>query len=882
MNCSRVRNLLISRKERLLQHVRLEPQRIKNKDLDTVCVTMGANAVTVSGRILVISSVGALLLFSTATIAGDSKTTICHNPHVDGGETIRISNSAVQKHLEIHGDYIGLCPTPVSADGALLEIPGRLTLEIPPGAISSPTEISVKATGATTNVGEAFEFGPSGMQFEVPVRISIALHSGPLPENVSPEMLYLVTSSPEGYLEPLANTHVDQQSGMISADLTHFSYVFATYSPAVIDEDGNSITKDDIPIASAFRMPIGDPRDLTGAITTCGDPIRNSQEDDGDNIALLEIDKFEVGGYPRIVFNDEDPTNDWIVATAFNEPRNLTNYFTGDTEPYLPNDVHHPGEDWNTFTVGADRGTPIRAVADGIVIFSQTQIDTVESSRDDNTIGFGNIVVVAHELADGRFIASSYAHMQDPTPCAIGSVVQKGDIIGLIGSTGSIGTAAHHLHFELINIEEVDNASSKVGSSFTPLIDSASGELYVRYIGNVFVREDEAVKIVKGWYWPGSDTVRIAENYLPPAATIQGFSSRAIVVGRALGSVLETGSSGNAVVPGGISPGDSVDIRFKYDLSDATVITSQPFFRSYRFPSGRPSGLDVSINGLTWSSSDNTSLPENQLGFVALITDNDPNLPFSDWFVLGGNGNENFPGAVSNGARNGINLSLAGGSASLLSSLDLPKYTEDFDFSIITAAENNGGALQSSDGAASWFISYRIYTGTFEVTTISDPHTSRYISFVEGDPGTPGDEVAITASSGFDGRDFKLDTPFSLQSSSDGFALSIFVPVLTTQPEYVGLAFELDAAGCSASDFTVQRGSLQHIVRNDVSGVFLSLDNAIFQGLLDSINSRPDCEVTFDDWSIVRLFLKDAANNKIDKLDAVAIGLGKNALAPSN
>lgn len=66
-----------------------------------------------------------LLIFifcNSAIAAGKAKATVCHNPDKRGGNTINVSSSAIQKHLDKHGDYVGQCVTP-GDPGAGLAIP---------------------------------------------------------------------------------------------------------------------------------------------------------------------------------------------------------------------------------------------------------------------------------------------------------------------------------------------------------------------------------------------------------------------------------------------------------------------------------------------------------------------------------------------------------------------------------------------------------------------------------------------------------------------------------------------------------------------------------------------------------------------------------------
>jgi murein DD-endopeptidase MepM/ murein hydrolase activator NlpD len=92
---------------------------------------------------------------------------------------------------------------------------------------------------------------------------------------------------------------------------------------------------------------------------------------------------------------------------------------------------HHMGVD---FTPGY--GSAIFVIADGVVI----------ESRDD-AYGFGNHVIIEHEI-NGHTITSLYAHMQHgSTLLQVGDVVKVGDFIGLVGQTGTATGA--HLHFEI-------------------------------------------------------------------------------------------------------------------------------------------------------------------------------------------------------------------------------------------------------------------------------------------------------------------------------------------------------------------------------------------------------------------------------------------------
>ncbi len=86
---------------------------------------------------------------------------------------------------------------------------------------------------------------------------------------------------------------------------------------------------------------------------------------------------------------------------------------------------HHAGID-----LAAPHGSPVRAIADGIVIFA------------DPYSGYGRLVVIQHQQG----LTSHYGHLQE-IKARPGQYVKAGQFIATVGSTG-ISTGPH-LHFEV-------------------------------------------------------------------------------------------------------------------------------------------------------------------------------------------------------------------------------------------------------------------------------------------------------------------------------------------------------------------------------------------------------------------------------------------------
>jgi murein DD-endopeptidase MepM/ murein hydrolase activator NlpD len=96
------------------------------------------------------------------------------------------------------------------------------------------------------------------------------------------------------------------------------------------------------------------------------------------------------------------------------------------TDPFTKARKMHEGMDFTAKT-----GTPIYATGDGVV------------ERADNTAsGFGNHIVIRH----GFGYETLYAHLSK-YKCRAGQRVKRGDIIGLVGSTGR--SEGPHLHYEV-------------------------------------------------------------------------------------------------------------------------------------------------------------------------------------------------------------------------------------------------------------------------------------------------------------------------------------------------------------------------------------------------------------------------------------------------
>ena len=112
----------------------------------------------------------------------------------------------------------------------------------------------------------------------------------------------------------------------------------------------------------------------------------------------------------------------------------ITSGFGRRTNPFLRSRVsYHKGID-----IGAKIGTPFKASSDGVVIRAQRMG------------GYGNCIFVLHK----NDYISVYAHNKKNL-VQKGQMIKKGEMIGLVGRTGS--ATGPHLHFEIRKLKKAIN-----------------------------------------------------------------------------------------------------------------------------------------------------------------------------------------------------------------------------------------------------------------------------------------------------------------------------------------------------------------------------------------------------------------------------------------
>ncbi|MEA5593763.1 M23 family metallopeptidase [Rivularia sp. UHCC 0363] len=82
--------------------------------------------------------------------------------------------------------------------------------------------------------------------------------------------------------------------------------------------------------------------------------------------------------------------------------------------------------------LSAQPGTSVTVVGKGVVVFAEKQGS------------YGNLVIINHSNG----LQSRYAHLQD-IKVSVGKEVNKGDLLGTVGATGTPTVKQPHLHFEI-------------------------------------------------------------------------------------------------------------------------------------------------------------------------------------------------------------------------------------------------------------------------------------------------------------------------------------------------------------------------------------------------------------------------------------------------
>jgi len=173
----------------------------------------------------------------------------------------------------------------------------------------------------------------------------------------------------------------------------------------------------EVSVAYGIKQKLESPSDISAE----GKLVPSFAESMEDYSYLRSVDKLALPGRAsrRFMAVKAQPSL-WPVDGR------LMSGFAQRTDPFSGEGAFHTGVD-----ISAVTGTPVRSTADGIVI----QAEPVAG-------GYGRLVRIDH----GGDVQTYYAHLSHIS-VREGQEVRRGDIVGMVGSTGRV--TAPHLHYEV-------------------------------------------------------------------------------------------------------------------------------------------------------------------------------------------------------------------------------------------------------------------------------------------------------------------------------------------------------------------------------------------------------------------------------------------------
>lgn len=176
-----------------------------------------------------------------------------------------------------------------------------------------------------------------------------------------------------------------------------------------------------------------------------GSPIEASRTIKHAMLANMQLISSEIDMPARdtvrfAIENSDKLSGSVFLSTPFKKAARINSPFGYRVHPVSGKWAGHKGLDYP-----APRGTPIRATAQGEIIFIGTQN------------GYGKVIFIKHD----NDYSTVYAHQSRfKRGLKKGATIEKGQIIGYVGSTGI--SSGPHLHYELrVNNQPVDPIREK-------------------------------------------------------------------------------------------------------------------------------------------------------------------------------------------------------------------------------------------------------------------------------------------------------------------------------------------------------------------------------------------------------------------------------------
>ncbi len=157
-----------------------------------------------------------------------------------------------------------------------------------------------------------------------------------------------------------------------------------------------------------------------------------------------------------------------------------------------------------------------------------------------------------------------------------------------------------------------------------------------------------------------------------------------------------------------------------------------------------------------------------------------------------------------------------------------------------------------------------------------------WLSFIEGDPGVPGDNVIISAEGGQSNVVFDLEKPICLDQFGDGFTITLFpysdlqISTIDFTPTFETI--QLWPSPCWVG-FSPGITSSQTMFYNGVKGFVINIPQSLIQDWINhQVQARPGCNLTIKDFFIIGIQFCPLGGPHITFLDAASILPGQNAV----
>lgn len=213
--------------------------------------------------------------------------------------------------------------------GILTAYQGAVVLDVPPGALTEPVELSVTPQGyALPEVDlPAFALEPHGIELAVPIALHMRLREGTLGSDADPATAQIVRFSVDGTPTLLDTTH-DPEAGTVTASLETFSYV-GVVTPCPGEPSTMSITPPN-PVIQA-----GDTLEITARLYDAGG-VGLPDRPVTWTLVPPAVASFDVNDVPAVMVTGQREGSALLYA-SLDTCRNV--HVTDDTDPSVSFDV---------------------------------------------------------------------------------------------------------------------------------------------------------------------------------------------------------------------------------------------------------------------------------------------------------------------------------------------------------------------------------------------------------------------------------------------------------------------------------------------------------------------------------------------------------------